>query len=314
MDGRSGHERLFGKQVHEAGLEFGDRILWRKHSSNDTNEVLDVQWAEEVWLGQLWEYNPSSYCCERRGSCSACCAKSTFGRMVSIVCWTHSSTSVEEPRHFSMKCHGWCCRLFQMSSQLQETSSARVCSKKSVHLELPVQLSEMCAVVSHTKQLVVSGTSEPWVTLETSVSQPPRWASQNLSRKRLPTEIAARKQVSALERATRSKVRRSALVSRLATSRVCRGNGTETIRTHHRHLQAHVHLTSDSEARPNFDVVLDERDAMIGCFCPDRSKTNEANETYELLLTPGADMSVARTTVAGLLSHQIFGAASVQHF
>ena len=65
MDGRTGYERLFCKQVHEEGLAFGDRILWRKHSSNDTNEVLDVQWAEEVWLGQLWEYNPSSYCCEQ---------------------------------------------------------------------------------------------------------------------------------------------------------------------------------------------------------------------------------------------------------
>ena len=65
MDGCTSYERLFGKRVDEEGLKFGDRILWRKHRSNDTNVVLDVQWAEEVWLGQLWKYNPSSYCCQR---------------------------------------------------------------------------------------------------------------------------------------------------------------------------------------------------------------------------------------------------------
>ena len=37
------------------------------------------------------------------------------------------------------------------------------------------------------------------------------------------------------------------------------------------------------------------------------------NKTYELLLTLGADINVARTTVAGLLSPQIFGASGVQH-
>ena len=42
-DGRTGYERLFGKQVHEEGLEFGERVLWRKHSSNDTNVVLDAR-------------------------------------------------------------------------------------------------------------------------------------------------------------------------------------------------------------------------------------------------------------------------------
>ena len=35
--------RLFGKHVHEEGLEFGERVLWRKHRSNDTNVVLDAR-------------------------------------------------------------------------------------------------------------------------------------------------------------------------------------------------------------------------------------------------------------------------------
>ena len=71
--------------------------------------------------------------------------------------------------------------------------------------------------------------------------------------------------------------------------------------------------TSANEARPNFDIDLDDRDAMIDNFCPDLTKepTIEANETFELLLSLGADMSVARTTVAGLLSPQIFGASGV---
>ena len=42
-DDCTGYERLIGKQVYEEGLEFGDRTLWRKHRSNDTNVVLDVQ-------------------------------------------------------------------------------------------------------------------------------------------------------------------------------------------------------------------------------------------------------------------------------
>ena len=41
--GRAGYERLFGKQIHEEGLEFGERVLWRKHRSNDTNVVLDAR-------------------------------------------------------------------------------------------------------------------------------------------------------------------------------------------------------------------------------------------------------------------------------
>ena len=53
-DGRTSYERLFGKQVHEEGLEFGERVWWRRHRSNDMNVVLDARWAEGVWLGRRW--------------------------------------------------------------------------------------------------------------------------------------------------------------------------------------------------------------------------------------------------------------------
>ena len=70
---------------------------------------------------------------------------------------------------------------------------------------------------------------------------------------------------------------------------------------------------SDSGARPNFDAVLNDRDEMIDYFCLDLTKeqTAEANWTYDLLLTLGADTSVARSTVAELLSPQILGTMSV---
>ena len=73
--------------------------------------------------------------------------------------------------------------------------------------------------------------------------------------------------------------------------------------------------TSDIEVRPTSDNDLDDRDAKIDYFCPDLTKeqTIEANETYELLSTFGADVGVARTIVAGLLSSQIFGVSNVQH-
>ena len=48
---------------------------------------------------------------------------------------------------------------------------------------------------------------------------------------------------------------------------------------------------------------------MIDYLCPHltNEQTIEANATYELILTLGAEMSVARTTVAELLTPQIFG-------
>ena len=53
-DGRTAYERLFGKQVHEEALEFGERVLWRKRRTQDMNVVLDARWAEGIWLGRRW--------------------------------------------------------------------------------------------------------------------------------------------------------------------------------------------------------------------------------------------------------------------
>ena len=64
---------------------------------------------------------------------------------------------------------------------------------------------------------------------------------------------------------------------------------------------------SDNEPRPNFDAVMDDRDEIDEELCLANVQTIEANETNELLLTLGADMSVARTTAAELLSPRIFG-------
>ena len=40
-DGRTGYERLFGKDIREEGLEFGEQVWWRKPRKQDTNVVLD---------------------------------------------------------------------------------------------------------------------------------------------------------------------------------------------------------------------------------------------------------------------------------
>jgi hypothetical protein len=41
-DGRTGYERLYGKQVHEEGLEFGERVHYKKRRGADYNVVLDA--------------------------------------------------------------------------------------------------------------------------------------------------------------------------------------------------------------------------------------------------------------------------------
>ena len=53
-DGRTAYERLFGKQIHEEGLEFGERVLWKKRPSNDSNVLLEARWVEGLWLGRAW--------------------------------------------------------------------------------------------------------------------------------------------------------------------------------------------------------------------------------------------------------------------
>jgi hypothetical protein len=54
IDGRTAYERLFGKQVHEEGLEFGEKVLWRQRANKDVNVLLEARWTEGFWLGRNW--------------------------------------------------------------------------------------------------------------------------------------------------------------------------------------------------------------------------------------------------------------------
>ena len=51
-DGRPGYQRLFGKQVHEEGLEFGERVMYKLRPTKDMNVVLDALWQPGLWLGR----------------------------------------------------------------------------------------------------------------------------------------------------------------------------------------------------------------------------------------------------------------------
>ena len=53
-DGRTAYERLFGKEIREEGLEFGEQIWWRKPRKQDTNVLLDARWMPGTWLGRKW--------------------------------------------------------------------------------------------------------------------------------------------------------------------------------------------------------------------------------------------------------------------
>ena len=53
-DGKTGYQRLFGKQVHEEGLEFGEKVMYRLKRTNEMNVVLDARWEPGVWLGRTW--------------------------------------------------------------------------------------------------------------------------------------------------------------------------------------------------------------------------------------------------------------------
>ena len=53
-DGRTAYERLFGKQIREEGLEFGERVLWKSFHSKDMNAILETRWREALWLGRCW--------------------------------------------------------------------------------------------------------------------------------------------------------------------------------------------------------------------------------------------------------------------
>ena len=93
-DGRTGYERLFGKQVHEEGLEFGERC---KHRYDEMNVVLDARWAEGVWLGRRW--GTIHHRVAVNGEVLELCAvqRRPLAERWCRESWKHSSSPVEEP-------------------------------------------------------------------------------------------------------------------------------------------------------------------------------------------------------------------------
>ena len=53
-DGKTGYQRLYGKQVHEEGLEFGEKVMCRLKRTHEMNVVLDARWKTGYWLGRTW--------------------------------------------------------------------------------------------------------------------------------------------------------------------------------------------------------------------------------------------------------------------
>ena len=51
-DGKTGYERLFGKESRDEGLEFAEQVLWRTPQVQGV--VLDGRWREGTWLGRRW--------------------------------------------------------------------------------------------------------------------------------------------------------------------------------------------------------------------------------------------------------------------
>ena len=139
--------------------------------------------------------------------------------------------------------------------------------------------------MSHTQLLVFAGLSERWTTLETSVSLPPRSVSRNSSPNRLLTVIPrAHTAVS------------SGAGNPLQAEEECIGIPSGDIPSvpsesngNHSHSSSSSSSEcappSDSEARPNFDAVMDDRDEMFDNLCFDLTHEQmiEANEAYELL-------------------------------
>ena len=67
-DGRTPYGRLFGKEVAEEGLEFGELLRWRLPRLMGHNTLLEARWRAGVWLGRVWAspvhwvYDPEDKC------------------------------------------------------------------------------------------------------------------------------------------------------------------------------------------------------------------------------------------------------------
>jgi len=53
-DGRTAYERLLGRPCREEGLEFGEKVWYRRRKDQITRTGLEARWQEGVWLGRRW--------------------------------------------------------------------------------------------------------------------------------------------------------------------------------------------------------------------------------------------------------------------
>jgi hypothetical protein len=53
-DGKTAYRRLVGKHVHEEGLEFGEKVMYKLRKGPDYNVVIDPRWMPGIWLGRTW--------------------------------------------------------------------------------------------------------------------------------------------------------------------------------------------------------------------------------------------------------------------
>ena len=53
-DGKTPYERLYGKSVHEEGLEFGECLWWCPPRTKEYTVLMKPQWRAGVWLGRQW--------------------------------------------------------------------------------------------------------------------------------------------------------------------------------------------------------------------------------------------------------------------
>ena len=67
-DGRTPYGRLFGKEVAEEGLEFGELLRWRLPRLVGHNTLLEARWRAGVWLGRVWA-SPTHLVYDLEGKC-----------------------------------------------------------------------------------------------------------------------------------------------------------------------------------------------------------------------------------------------------
>ena len=53
-DGKTPYQRLFGKEVAEEGLEFGEKVRYRPPRGPGHGVLLEARWRDGAWLGRHW--------------------------------------------------------------------------------------------------------------------------------------------------------------------------------------------------------------------------------------------------------------------